>query len=89
MQSWIMSIIATLLLVAMLYPVVKRPVHAALAASLIFVVGFQLYARWQLGHMDPFWPIAAMVSGGASFACLAALFARRHLVERRLGKHDR
>lgn len=90
MQSWIILIVATLMLVAVLYPLLKRPVHAALAAALIFTVGFQIYARWRLGYMDPFWPIAAVVSGGVSFALgFAALLAWRHLVEQRQDKHDR
>jgi hypothetical protein len=89
-QSWIILIVATLLLVAVLYPLLKRPAHAALAAALIFTIGFQIYAWWNLGTMDPFWPIAVVVSGGVSFTLgFAALFAWRHLVERRQGKHDR
>lgn len=90
MRSLIILIVATLLLVSVLYPLLKRPVHAALAAALIFTVGFQTYAWWDLGYMDPFWPIAVVVSGGVSFALgLAALLAWRHLVEQRRGKHDR
>ena len=56
MQSWIILIVATLLLVAVLYPLIKRPVHAALTAAVIFTLGFQIYAWWDLGYMDPFWP---------------------------------
>ena len=90
MQSWIILIVATLLLVAVLYPLIKRSVHAALTAAVIFTLGFQIYAWWDLGYMDPFWPIAVVVSGGVSFALgLAALFAWHHLVEQRQGKHDR
>jgi hypothetical protein len=89
-RSWIILIVATLVLAAMLHPLLKRPLHAALAAALIFTVGFQIYVWWDLGYMDPFWPIAVVVSGSASFAVgFAALFAWRYLVERRPGKHDR
>ena len=81
-MAWIILIVATLLLVAVLYPLLKRPVHAALTAALIFTAGFQIYAWWELGHMDPFWPITAVMSGGMSFALgFAAILAWRHLVE--------
>jgi hypothetical protein len=89
-QSWIIIIVVTLLLVAALHPLFKRPLYAALAAALIFTVGFQIYAWWDLGYLDPLWPIAAVVSGGVSFTLgFAALLAWRHLVERRRGRHDR
>jgi hypothetical protein len=90
MRSWIILIVATLILVVVLYPIIKRPLWSALAASAIFTVGFQLYARWNLGYMDPFWPIAAVVSGAASFAiALGAIFAWRHLVEQRRRERGR
>ena len=90
MWSWIVMIVATLILVAALYPVIRRPLWAALAASAIFTLGFQFYARWELGYLDPFWPIATVVSGAASLAiALGSIFAWRHLVEQRQRKHDR
>jgi hypothetical protein len=44
MRSWIILIVAPLLLVAVLYPLLKRPVAAAIAAAVIFAVGFQIFA---------------------------------------------
>ena len=75
---------AAAILAALIYGMVRRPVPAAFIAAALVAIGLQVFVRFDLGHMDPLWPVAAIVSFASAFAVgLAVAFAWRYLANRK------
>lgn len=53
---------------AVLLRVVRRTINIALLAATVAAAAFQLIVYVQLGFLDPFFPVALVVSWGYSFA---------------------
>ena len=74
---------AAVILSAFAYGMFRRPFLAAFIAALLAAIGLQVYARFELGYMDPLWPIAAVISFANAFVVgLAVVFAWRYLADR-------
>jgi hypothetical protein len=75
---------AAVVLAAVIYGVIKRPIMAALIAAALAAIGLQVVVRMELGYMDKLWPIAAAISFLNAFAvALAVVFAWRYLAKRK------
>ena len=75
---------AAVVLAAITYRTIKRPFLAALIAATLVAIGLQVFVRFELGYMDPLWPIAAVTSFASAFVVgLAVVFAWRYLADRK------
>ena len=75
---------AAAILAAVTYGMVRRPFLAAFIAAALVAIGLQVFVRFDLGYMDPLWPVAAIVSFANAFAVgLAVAFAWRFLANRK------
>ena len=75
---------AAVVLAALMYGIVRRPFLAAFIAAALVATGLQVFVRFDLGYMDPLWPIAAVMSFANAFVVgLAVVFAWRYLASRK------
>jgi hypothetical protein len=78
---------AAVVLAVLAYSIFKRPFLAALIAAAPVAIGLQIYVRLDLGYMDKFWPIAAVVSFANAFLVgLVVTFAWHFLAHRKSRK---
>jgi predicted PurR-regulated permease PerM len=83
MGSIISVSIAAVVLAALAYVVIRRPFLAAFIAAALVAAALQVYVRLELGYMDKFWPIAAVISFANAFIVgLVVTFSWRFLVDR-------
>ena len=75
---------AAAILAAVTYRMIRRPFLAAFIAAALVAIGLQGFVRFELGYMDPLWPVAAIISFANAFVVgLAVVFAWRYLANRK------
>jgi hypothetical protein len=80
---------AAAILAAATYGMVRRPFLAAFIAAALVAIGLQVFVLFELGYMDPLWPVAAIISFASAFVVgLAVVFTWRFLANRKPRKEQ-
>jgi hypothetical protein len=82
MRSWAVIVILTIVASIVAWRLLRHTVAASLLSAFVVTSAFQLFAWFQLGHVDKLWPIAAAVSFVVSFGvALIAIVLYAHFAQ--------